>query len=232
MKFTFLLILGFFYFPCDGRNFEVAGFLEKSYSGHTYSSGFRENGKVVYVNTSQFDSDEIEFEISVGYGDLTENCMYYGSNNTELPGKAISLSACETYYASDIHAYDDEKYFYYYFRIPKLNDKYLYVSIPSFKLYSYKGSASIMASDKNSLVSIILIIIGVVIFIVILIVLIIYFVKKKRNKKRISLLPESEEDNYPVAPPIQPYNTPLTDNTPNYTKNGLPIEPDYPPPPS
>ena len=53
------------------------------------------------MNTSQFDSDEIEFEISVGYGDLTENCMYYGSNNTELPGKAISLSACETYYASD-----------------------------------------------------------------------------------------------------------------------------------
>ena len=89
-----------------------------------------------------------------------------------------------------------------------------------------------MASDKNSLVSIILIIIGVVIFIVILIVLIIYFVKKKRNKKRISLLPESEEDNYPVAPPIQSYNTSLSDNTPNYTKNGLPIEPDYPPPPS
>ena len=108
----------------------------------------------------------------------------------------------------------------------------LNVSIPSFKLLSYKGYASIKAYDKTSLVTIILLIIGVIIFIVILIVLIIYFVKKKRNKRRISLLPENEEDNYPVAPPIQSYNTSLSDNTPNFTKNGLPIEPDYPSPPS
>ena len=231
MKFIFLLIMGFFHNSFESRIFELAGFVERTHSGYIYSLSVRDNGKAVYVNTDDFNTNEIEFEIMVRYGDLTENCMYYGSNDTELTVNTfVTLSSCEPSYKTSIDKYDSN-FLYYYFKIPKLKGKYLCVSFPLFKLTSYKGDVSIQAFNYTSLVSIILIIVGVVIFVTILIIVIIYFIKKKRNKSKISLLPE-EEENYPVAPPIQPYSTSLPDNTPIFSKNESPIEPDYPPPPS
>ena len=46
--------------------------------------------------------------------------------------------------------------------------------------------------------------------------IIVFIIKKKRNQ------------NYPVAPPVQPYDTNSTNVTPIYPKNNLQIEPDYP----
>ena len=54
MKFIFLLIMGFFHNSFESRNFELAGFVERTHSGYIYSLSVSENGKAVYVKTDDF----------------------------------------------------------------------------------------------------------------------------------------------------------------------------------
>ena len=213
MNLIFFLIIHFFCLShCISfieKNFTVIGSLGKEGSSRSSMPGC-----AVYLNTNEFsDIEEIDLEVILKEGDLSESVMYYGGNDVALPyGNSITLSNIRTYYAFNSY-YDDfySKHNYYYFKIPKLNDKYLYVSFPKFN----GDYIEIKVVDHDSQGIIIGIIIGVIIFLII-IMIIVFIIKKKRNQ------------NYPVAPPAQPYATNSTNVTPIYPKNNLPIEPDYP----
>ena len=120
MNLIFLSIFDLFYISyCISfieKNFTVIGSLGKEASSRSSIPGC-----AVYLNTNEFsDIEEIDLEVILKEGDLTEYIIYYGGNDVALPyGNSITLSNIRTYYAFNSY-YDDfySKHNYYYFKIP------------------------------------------------------------------------------------------------------------------
>ena len=182
MKLMLYLFLLAFY-----PSFEVIGYLVSSYplGKHGYISTNSTNS-AVYFDPNDFKSDkEIDLIITVKNSDLTEDYMFYTQNYQIVEYLSSSeLSLHQSYYYNTYDKESNEAIYYY--KIPKLTDRYLYATFP---LYKQIPGSSIKINVKKGLSTgaIAGIVIGIIVFIIILSIVIVYFIKRK--KKKINIIP-------------------------------------------
>ena len=187
MKLIFFSILGILYLSNqEEKNFTILGYLGKDKT-RTYTNMLSRD-YAIYLDTKKFNEDikEIELKISLIKGSIKENIMFYGES--PQPSFYNTIFSFNKYKTNDsINVKDfDEYYKIYdkctlYYKIPKPNERYLYVSIPPFSI-RYDGRIEISVSNKLSIVAIIGIVFGAIGFIG-LIIIIICCIKRKKTKK-------------------------------------------------
>ena len=156
MKLIFFSILGILYLSNqEEKNFTILGYLGKDKT-RTYTNMFSRD-YAIYLDTKEFNEDikEIELKISLIKGSFKENIMFYG--DSPQPSFYDTIFSFNKYKTNDsINVKDfDEYYKIYdkctlYYKIPKPNERYLYVSIPTFSI-RYDGRIEISVSNKLSI---------------------------------------------------------------------------------
>ena len=128
MKLIFLLILAFLKYSIEATQWERVGYISKS---HSYTSKTNSPSSCVYLDTNEFSPDisYIEIYVTTYNGRFTTQDMYYEYSNSLV--SSIVLSTPKHYDYSSYSSYDYGYYddFTYYFKIPKRNHRYLYLSI-------------------------------------------------------------------------------------------------------
>ena len=109
------------------------------------------------MDTKEFDEDikEIELKISLIKGSFKENIMFYGeSPQTSFYNTIFSFNKYKTNDSISVKDFDEYYKIYdkctLYYKIPKPNERYLYVSIPTFSI-RYDGRIEISVSNKLSI---------------------------------------------------------------------------------
>ena len=218
MKFLFIsAIIILFSFTNEARNSILYDILKKDSNLTLNSSGY-----AIYLDTYEFNYTYLlELEVKLYNGKFFEDDIYYsGSDKLLYPGSSINnqFSLKYSYAIKGIYSYDT---YYthcdYYFWVPKLNYRYLYISLPTF-IKSTNGYLEVSGTiiegqekekvKKEDLSIIIIIIFSAIIIIVSIIVVIILIKKCKKKNEAPSLFNNySEPVNQPDQPLAQPYNT-------------------------
>ena len=129
------------------------------------SKKYKSNGHCIYLDKLEYDKQmkEIEVEVSLYEGIFSEEKMYYKGSNEEMkPNETVGFNLSKYYNEHDEGSYTHEKlYSKYtlYFKIPKLEDKYIYITIPNATLTS-EGYVEIIVNYKFPGWAIALIVIG------------------------------------------------------------------------
>ena len=191
MKLIYLLIIGLFHLSF-GEKYDVLIDISKTNYITTISKS-----QCVYIDTYEFEKQtEIGVKVTVYNGSFREDIMYYIGSNT-IPFD-VNPTVYENYDSSSYSGYDfgfnNFLHFTYYFKIPKANERYLFVSIPEFFIES-DGYVEIGIGAPFPIWAIILIVLGGVIVISIIIIVIICYIRKSRTRN--STLPSSEPLYYP-----------------------------------
>ena len=146
------------------------------YLGNGDSKEYTTNGYCVYLDVLEFDEEitEINVTVAVHKGKFLENVMYYlGSDEEKANGEKVEFNTSKKFDEEDKGSYSHEKLYSkytYIFKIPKLNSKYIYISIPYTTLTS-DGYVEISVNKKFPGWVIALIVIGSVGVLVIIIIL-------------------------------------------------------------
>ena len=189
MKLIFLLIIGLFHISL-GVGCDVLGVISKTNSQKTIS-----NFQCVYIDTYEFEKEkEIGIKVTVYEGRFEEEDMFYIGDNSIPPVEYPTNY--ESPYSSSHSGYSFcYTEFTYYFKIPKPNERYLFVSIPAFYIEFKDSYVEIEIGEPFPLWKIILIVIAVVILFSVVIIVIIKLLIKycPRNTK----LPSSGPLYYP-----------------------------------
>ena len=217
MRLIFLFISVLFNFSREDKKCKIIG-KETENSGHAFNN----NNYCVYLDTNEFNVfEEVILDIYVHNGHFNEDFMYYGETFIE-PIKDSYVTLTKTQVNFDYHDCSKcySNYFSYFFKKPKITQRYLIMSCPSFKGID----CGIDITTRLSSLSIALIVIGAVIFISGIIILIVFLIKRKK-KKKLLLLPTKD---YPST--IN--ESTITDNIkPASTNDKSNFENNYPPPP-
>ena len=167
----------------------------------------------VYLDTEELDLNKEVIEVKfIVYGTImVSGFMYYeGTNNKPIINTYVNLSNELRYSDYDETRGDSHNSYFYYcsyiFKVPKLKERYIYLSIPSFSSSS-SNYAEIFINNELSLLAIALISIGILIIIALIMIIIYNFSK---NRKRKNNLPESNlsADSSLVPPENQPFPVP------------------------
>ena len=128
MKLIFLLILAFLKYSIEATQWERVGYITKtkSFTLRTYSLS-----SCVYLEPNEFSPDisYIEIYVTTYNGRFITQDMYYEYSDSLV--STIVLNNYERYDYSSYSSYHNDYYddFTYYFKIPKRNHRYLYLSI-------------------------------------------------------------------------------------------------------
>ena len=152
------------------RNLTVDGFL-----GFGESKEYTSNGYCVYLDIIEFNHEkEIKVKVTIYKGIFLEEIMYYkGSNEEKKHNEKMEFELFQDYIEKEAGSYSHEKLYdkcTLYFNIPKLNNKYIYISIPNSTLIS-KGYILISVNKSFPAWAIALIVIGSVAIFVFIIIL-------------------------------------------------------------
>ena len=216
MKLILLFISILFNFSREDKKCKIIG-KETENSGYA----FKNNNYCVYLDTNEFNAfEEVILDIYVHSGHFNEDFMYYGETFIE-PNIDSYVTLTKTQVNFDYHDCSKcySNYFSYFFKKPKITQRYLIMSCPSFTGIN----AGIDITTRLSPLSIALIVIGAIVFISGIIILIVFLIKRKKKKKLLLL-------------PTKDY--PSTINESTITENSKPIsandksnfENNYPPP--
>ena len=205
MKLIFLLILAILKSSIQSSSCTVYGQITKSKSLNVGNNGY-----CVYLDTNEFDSktDVIEIYVTAYNGLFKEFYMYHGSTNTQpYSGQGVSLSSSKYYdhssYSNDYTSYYDK--ITYYFKIPKTNNRYLYLSIPNFWVY-YGFSYSVEIGVSTSLpLWLIIVIVCIVIIIAIISTIVGRIIRRRRRESYISPPADYQQPYSPMPAPGVPY---------------------------
>ena len=143
-----------------------------------------------YLDMSEFEdvNSTIEIKIDIYNGYLTENEMYFGFTDVLYPYyKDLIFHAWVNYTSKTSMEKKDTKIDTYYYKIPKSDKKYLYISVPDFSLY-FNGKVEIRVVNHLFFEGSVKEIIGLVlggIALVFIIILAIYLIKLINNAKII-----------------------------------------------
>ena len=133
--------------------------------GNGDSKEYTSNGYCVYLDVLEFDKEitEINVTVTVHKGKFSENEMFYlGSDEEMVNGEKVEFNTSRGYDKEDEGSYSHEKLYSkytYIFKIPKLDNNYIYVSIPKVTLTS-DGYVEISVNKKFPGWAIALIVIG------------------------------------------------------------------------
>ena len=148
--------------------------------------------------------------------------MFYGQKNQLVEYLYSSeLPLHQSYYYNTYDKGSNEAIYYY--KIPKLTDRYLYATFP---LHERMPGSSIKIKFKKGLStgSIAGIVIGIIVFIIILSIVIVYFIKRK--KKKINIIPiniDIDKENEPKE--VYNISEPLTiENLSYYSSYDTPTD--------
>ena len=141
----------------------------------------RKDGYCVYFDTTELNSEEKQIEVNIRIygGDIRDHPMFYeGTDIKPTINTYVNISYSSTY----SNSYRSEDYSVTYtYNIPRLNERYLYLSFPSFSS-GLDGYAEIRINNKLSSLAIGLIIGGVFFFIALVLVFAICFGKFEGKK--------------------------------------------------
>ena len=213
-----LFILILFKLSKEDKECQITGKITENHEYSSYNDKY-----CVYLDTNEFNAfEEIIFEIRILYGQFNEDFVYYRETSKEPTEYSyFSLTNTQQYFDYSDCKQCSNKRFSYFFKKPKITQRYLIISLPSFISSSSSDcDVNIALRVRLSALSITLIVIGVVILVGI-IILIVCLVKIK--KKKLLLLPnnkyEKTNNNFPI------------NSNDNITKNDkVPLENDYPSP--
>ena len=130
MKLIFLLILAFLKYSIEATQWTRVGYISKSHS-YTSRTNSYSLSSCVYLEPNEFSPDisYIEIYVTTYNGRFITQDMYYEYSDSLV--STIDLSSYKRYdyssYSSYYNGYYDD--FTYYFKIPKRNHRYLYLSI-------------------------------------------------------------------------------------------------------
>jgi len=222
MKLIFLLILGFLKLSLEDKQCEIFDYISKS----RYTTSYN-NGRGVYIDTSEFDGDDdIGIYVTVYDGYFKEFNIYYGSTSSK-PQMGITpiLSYYESSYSSSYSGYYTYDYYYTYYyhytsyyKIPKPSERYLLIAIPDF-IGSY---VEIGHSTGFPVWAIAVIVVVVIIIIIAAVVIIIYYIRRRARIANTYVAPASNPGYYP------PMNAYANNPSPAYTPPPA-VVPSYPP---
>ena len=143
-----------------------------------------------YLIMSEFEdvNSTIEIKIDLYNGYLTEKEMYFGFSDDLYPYfEDLIFHVWTNYTSSSSKEKKDTKIDTYYYKIPKSDKKYLYISVPDFSLY-FNGKVEIRVVNHLFFEGSVKEIIGLVlggIALVFIIILAIYLIKLINNAKII-----------------------------------------------
>ena len=201
MKLIFLLILAFLKYSIEATQWTRVGYISKS---HSYTSKTNSASSCVYLDTNEFSSDisYIEIYVTTYNGRFTTQYMYYEYSNSLV--SSIVLSKNKYYDYSSYSSYYNDYYddFTYYFKIPKRNYRYLYLSILPTYYWGWNSRVEIGVSSGLAVWIIAVIVVGAIIIIGGIITTIICC-----RRRRYSYIA-------PVSGPIAPYS-PVASPYPN-----------------
>ena len=193
MKLIFLLILAFLKYSIEATQWERVGYISKSQS---YTLRTNSASSCVYLDTNEFSSDisYIEIYVTTYNGRFTTQYMYYEYSNSLV--SSIVLSNPKYYDYSSYSSYDYGYYddFTYYFKIPKRNYRYLYLSILPTYYWGWNSRVEIGVSSGLAVWIIAVIVVAAIIIIGGIITTIICC-----RRRRYSYIA-------PVSGPIAPYS--------------------------
>ena len=152
------------------KNLTVDGFL-----GFGESKEYTSSGYCVYLDKIEFNHEkEIKVKVTIYKGIFLEEIMYYkGSNEEKKHNEKMEFQSYQDYSEKEAGSYSHSKLYdkcTLYFKIPKLNNKYIYISIPNSTLIS-KGYILISVNKSFPAWAIALIVIGSVAIFVFIIIL-------------------------------------------------------------
>ena len=193
MKLIFLLILAFLKYSIEATQWTRVGYISKS---HSYTSKTNSASSCVYLDTNEFSSDinYIEIYVTTYNGRFTTQYMYYEYSNSLV--SSIVLSNPKYYDYSSYSSYYNDYYddFTYYFKIPKRNYRYLYLSILPTYYWGWNSRVEIGVSSGLAVWIIAVIVVAAIIIIGGIITTIICC-----RRRRYSYIA-------PVSGPIAPYS--------------------------
>ena len=228
MKFIIIISIILFSFTNEAKSSTLYGNLKRGSSQTLYSSGYG-----LYLDTHEYyDTNEIEIKVTLHNGYFVESLLYYGGNEKIYDSyDTINHPLYLTYNSTTHGSYSNTyyKYYTYYYMVPKLQFRYLYISLPRF----YTSTSGYLVvngfneesdestdkeSDSNySAVVAISIFIGVVIFMIVIMVVIISIRRAKRKSSASPLFNSySQPMNHQLMnqienpPATQPYIPPVT----------------------
>ena len=217
MGLILLFISILFNFSREDKKCKIIG-KETENSGYAFNN----NNYCSYLDTNEFNAfEEVILDIYVHSGHFNEDFMYYGETFIE-PIKDSYVTLTKTQVNFDYHDCSKcySNYFSYFFKKPKITQRYLIMSCPSFKGID----CGIDITTRLSPLSIALIVIGAIVFISGIIILIVFLIKRKK-KKKLLLLPTKD---YPST--IN--ESTITENSkPTSANDKTSFENNYPPPP-
>lgn len=199
MNIKSILILSFIILTYESRSFTFNGYVKRN----TYVT-FDSDEYCVYIDKNEFtDVREIGMNVTVYNGSFRENFIYLGQNDKIYSkGDILTLifnTTCTKYIAGEYYHYSDYyKEYTLIFNLPKPDQRYLFVSIPSFsgsyvKLevgnVSPKPYYSTDSSDSSGVIPIVIAIAGVIVVITFVCLLLCCLGKLgfgKRRKKKYS----------------------------------------------
>ena len=191
MNLFFLLILCIIQLPIFITKIcRIYGKLERN-DYRLITNQFRES-LALYLDMSEFDdikgdNQTIEIQVDVRNGDLTETEMYLAVSDKEITYGEYDFTYPVNYTRSSSKDKNDYKIKTYYFEVPKVNNKYLYLSVPEFNTFAY-GWIEIKVVNNYFFEGTIWEIIGLVlggIAVVFIIILSIHLIKLINNAKII-----------------------------------------------
>ena len=201
MKLIFLLILAFLKYSIEATQWERVGYISKSQS---YTLRTNSASSCVYLDTNEFSSDisYIEIYVTTYNGRFTTQDMYYEYSDSVV--STIDLSSYKRYDYSSYSSYYNDYYddFTYYFKIPKRNYRYLYLSILRTYYWGWNSRVEIGVSSGLAVWIIAVIVVAAIIIIGGIITTIICC-----RRRRYSYIA-------PVSGPIAPYS-PMASPYPN-----------------
>ena len=172
MKLIFLLILAFLKYSIEATQWERVGYISKSQS---YTLRTNSASSCVYLDTNEFSSDisYIEIYVTTYNGRFTTQYMYYEYSNSLV--SSIVLSNNKYYDYSSYSSYYNDYYddFTYYFKIPKRNYRYLYLSILPTYYWGWNSRVEIGVSSGLAVWIIAVIVVAAIIIIGVIIATII-----------------------------------------------------------
>ena len=147
MKLIIFIFLIFFETVYNYSSYRVVGKLNKYQKIKIYTN------EAIYLDLDEFkDVQNIYFNITLFYGYFTDSNVYYGGTNGPSPASDINLYNYKTYQSESYGTRYEYNNIYYYdrytyiFEIPKINNKYLYVTPPKFM---YLSNYHIMIENFN-----------------------------------------------------------------------------------
>ena len=156
------------------NSFSIKNLTLDGYLGNGESKEYTSNGYCIYLDKLEFDKEltEIKVKVTVHEGIFTEKVMYYlGSDEEKKQNEKVEFNLSMEYDESDEGSYSHDKLYSkytYIFKIPILENKYIYVSIPDATLTS-DGYVEISVNKKFPGWAIALIVIGSVGFLAVII---------------------------------------------------------------